>query len=55
MIMYDNEFEAKGNKIFNKEKIEPQQLHKIYLQYNYSPSAHLHCYDWRGIIEIFKF
>ena len=29
MVMYDNEFKTKGNKIQTKDKIEPYQLHYI--------------------------
>ena len=29
MVMYDNEFKTKGNKIQTKDKIEPRQLHYI--------------------------
>ena len=33
MVMYDNGFEAKENKIFYiKDKIEPQHLHSIQLK-----------------------
>ena len=28
MVMYDNEFKLKENKIQTKEKIEPQQIYK---------------------------
>ena len=27
MLMYDNEFERRKNKIWNKDKIEPQYVH----------------------------
>ena len=27
MVIYDNEFETRKNKIWNKDKIEPQQLY----------------------------
>ena len=27
MVIYDNEFETRKNKILNKDKIEPQQLY----------------------------
>ena len=29
MVMYDNEFETKENKIYIKDKIEPQHIHWI--------------------------
>ena len=29
MVMYDNEFKTKGNKIQTKDQIEPRQLHYI--------------------------
>ena len=28
MVIYDNEFETKTNKIWTKDKIEPQHMHK---------------------------
>ena len=37
MVMYDNEFKTKGNKILTKDKIEPQQL--------YSPLALTNSYN----------
>ena len=27
VVLYDNEFETKENKIWNKDKIEPQHIH----------------------------
>ena len=27
MVMYDNEFKTKENKIWTRDKIEPQQIH----------------------------
>ena len=32
MIMYDNEFETKENKIWTKDKIEPQHSHQNYTE-----------------------
>ena len=29
MVMYDNDFERKENKILNKGKIAPQQIHAL--------------------------
>lgn len=29
VVMYDNDFERKENKILNKGKIEPQQIHAL--------------------------
>ena len=29
MVMYDNEFKTKENKIWTKDKIEPQRLHNL--------------------------
>ena len=29
MVMYDNEFETKENKINTKDKIEPQDIHLL--------------------------
>ena len=29
MVMYDNEFKTKGNKIWTKDKIEPQHMHPV--------------------------
>ena len=29
MVMYDNELKTKENKIWTKDKIEPQQLHVL--------------------------
>ena len=31
MVMYDNEFKTKENKIQTKEKIEPQHTHSVIL------------------------
>ena len=33
MVMYDNEFKTKGNKIQTKEKIEPQRIHSPQLNF----------------------
>ena len=30
MVMYDNEFETKENKIQTKDKIEPQHIRRIH-------------------------
>ena len=32
MVIYDNEFETKENKILTKDKIEPQQLYTTKLK-----------------------
>ena len=29
MVMYDNKFKTKENKFWTKDKIEPQQVHKV--------------------------
>ena len=36
MVMYDNEFKTKGNKIWTKDKIEPQHIqYSSYADFHY--------------------
>ena len=44
MVMYDNEFETKENKIWTKDKIEPQHRH-------YFKLTSMTCKIWRETKE----
>ena len=39
MVMYVNEFETKENKIWTKDKIEPQHIRCIFFSHNRESSA----------------
>ena len=34
MVMYDNEFKTKENKIWTKDEIEPQHTHSVFSAFN---------------------